>query len=177
MSNGRSTTDLLRFLDYLAEKGLMPSATAASRKASANKMLAVLSAEESVDVTVLDMDDVALRFHNKNGKQYTPGSIQTYKSRVSSAIEDFRSYLNNPLGFRSSSKPRQRMKSVKEKTEVKNLVVLEPTSSDEQPQYQNVALRFLVLAHKGPERNDFDFVNCGREFEFLRLEDPSQSVY
>ena len=139
MSNGRSTTDLLRFLDYLAEKGLMPSATAASRKASANKMLAVLSAEESVDVTVLDMDDVALRFHNKNGKQYTPGSIQTYKSRVSSAIEDFRSYLNNPLGFRSSSKPRQRMKSVKEKTEVKNLVVLEPTSSDEQPQYQNVA--------------------------------------
>jgi hypothetical protein len=114
MSNGRSTADLLKFLDYLAEKGLMPSATAASRKASANKMLAVLSEDETRDVTLLNMDDVALRFHNKNGQQYTPGSIQTYKSRVSSAIDDFRTYLENPLGFRSSSKPRKRNRSAKE---------------------------------------------------------------
>lgn len=114
MSNGRSTADLLRFLDYLSEKGLMPAATAASRKASANKMLAVLSDDESRDVTVIDMDDVALRFHNLNGQQYTPGSIQTYKSRVGSAIDDFRAYLANPLGFRSSSKPRQRSRGPKE---------------------------------------------------------------
>jgi hypothetical protein len=114
MSNGRSTADLLKFLDYLAEKGLMPAATAASRKASANKMLAVLSEDEARDVTVVDMDDVALRFHNLNGQQYTPGSIQTYKSRVGSAIDDFRAYLANPLGFRSSSKPRQRSRPPKE---------------------------------------------------------------
>jgi hypothetical protein len=115
MSNGRSTADLLKFLDYLAEKGLMPAATAASRKASANKMLAVLSDDESRDVTLIDMDDVALRFHNKNGQQYTPGSIQTYKSRVGSAIDDFRAYLENPLGFRTSSKARQRPRISKEK--------------------------------------------------------------
>ena len=115
MSNGRSTADLLKFLDYLADKGLMPSATAASRKASATKMLAVLSEEEARDVTVLNMDDVALRFHNKNGQKYTPGSVQTYKSRVSSAIDDFRTYLENPLGFRTSSKPRQRSQINKEK--------------------------------------------------------------
>lgn len=114
MSNGRSTADLLKFLDYLAEKGLMPAATAASRKASANKMLAVLSEDESRDVTTVDMNDVALRFHNLNGQQYTPGSIQTYKSRVGSAIDDFRAYLANPLGFRTSSKPRQRARSSKE---------------------------------------------------------------
>lgn len=116
MSNGRSTADLLKFLDYLADKGLMPSATAASRKASANKMLAVLSDDEARDVTTVDMDDVALRFHNKSGQQYTPGSIQTYKSRVGSAIDDFRAYLENPLGFRTSSKPRQRSQPSKEKT-------------------------------------------------------------
>ena len=120
MSNGRSTADLLTFLDYLSEKGLMPSATAASRKASANKMLAVLSEDESRDVTLLDMDDVALRFHNKSGQQYTPGSIQTYKSRVGSAIDDFRAYLANPLGFRTSSKPRQRNRATKS----------EPTKTD-----------------------------------------------
>lgn len=117
MSNGRSTADLLKFLDYLAEKGLMPAATAASRKASANKMLAVLSEEESRDITTIDMEEVALRFHNKNGQQYTPGSIQTYKSRVGSAIDDFRGYLANPLGFKTSSKPRQRMRPSKERAE------------------------------------------------------------
>lgn len=115
MSNGRSTADLLKFLDYLAEKGLMPAATAAARKAAANKMLAVLSEDETRDVTTVDMDDVALRFHNKNGQQYTPGSIQTYKSRVTSSIDDFRAYLANPLGFRTSSKPRQRIRSTKDK--------------------------------------------------------------
>lgn len=114
MTNGRTKADLFGFLDYLAEKGLMPSATAASRKASANKMLAVLSEQECLDVTNLDMDDVALRFHNKFGQQYTPGSIQTYKSRVTSAIDDFRSYLENPLGFRSSSKQRQRSRPARE---------------------------------------------------------------
>lgn len=114
MSNGRSTGDLLKFLDYLAKMGLMPAATAASRKASANKMLAVLSEDEARDVTVVDMDDVALRFHNLNGQQYTPGSIQTYKSRVGAAIDDFRAYLANPLGFRSSSKQRQRTRPPKE---------------------------------------------------------------
>jgi hypothetical protein len=114
MSNGRSTADLMKFLDYLADKGLMLAATAASRKAAANKMLAVLSEDEARDVTIVDIDDVALRFHNLNGQQYTPGSIKTYKSRVSSAIEDFSAYLANPLSFRISSKPRQRSRSPKE---------------------------------------------------------------
>ena len=129
MSNGRSTADLLKFLDYLAEKGLMPAATAASRKASANKMLAVLSEEEAHDVTSIDMDDVALRFHNLNGQQYTPGSIQTYKSRVGSAIDDFRAYLANPLGFRSSSKPRQRSRPLKEAGAVSGVGTASGTST------------------------------------------------
>tara|TARA_R110002167_G_scaffold28513_1_gene95772 strand:+ start:1064 stop:1630 length:567 start_codon:yes stop_codon:yes gene_type:complete len=138
MSNGRSTTDLLKFLDYLAEKGLMPAATAAARKASANKMLAVLSDEEARDVTTIDMDDVALRFHNKNGQQYTPGSIQTYKSRVTSSIDDFRAYLTNPLGFRTSSKPRQRTRSTKDKPAAPSG---EPStnSAQEPPQAQSPA--------------------------------------
>jgi hypothetical protein len=133
MSNGRSKADLLKFLDYLAEKGLMPSATAASRKASANKMLAVLSEEETRDVTVLNMDDVALRFHNKNGQQYTPGSIQTYKSRVGSAIDDFSAYLENPLGFRSSSKARQRQRPLKDKLSETNGQVQDWSATQGQP--------------------------------------------
>jgi hypothetical protein len=152
MSNGRSKSDLLKFLDYLAEKGLMPAATAASRKASANKMLAVLSEEETQDVTALNMDDVALRFHNKSGQQYTPGSIQTYKSRVGSAIDDFRAYLENPLGFRSSSKPRQRQRSSKEKTfdtnsQVQDVSVQQtPVSSNQIPSSPITTMNILPVA-------------------------------
>ena len=111
MSQNRSRDDFLRFLDYLGEKGLIPSATAASRKATANKVTSILSDEEALDVTALDLDALMTRFHNLNAQQYTPESLQTYRSRMKTALDDFRAYSENPLGFKPSgqsrSKPRQ----------------------------------------------------------------------
>ena len=66
MAQNRSRADFLRFLDYLGEKGLIPSGTAASRKATANKVTAILSDEEAADVTALDLDEVMMRFHDLN---------------------------------------------------------------------------------------------------------------
>lgn len=111
MTQNRSRADFLRFLDYLREKGLIPSGTAASRKATANKVTAILSDEEAADVTALDLDEVMTRFHNLNPQQYTSESLQTYRSRMKTALEDFKAYSTNPLGFKPSgqarSKPRQ----------------------------------------------------------------------
>src|ERR1700722_10041581 len=111
MSNERSRQKLLEFLDYLADKGLMNQATVASRKAAVNKILGVLGGEEAEDVTKLDLDDVMARFHNLEGKAYTPGSLQTYLSRLKSAVDDCGSCLENPLGFRPSSQGREKRKS------------------------------------------------------------------
>lgn len=111
MSQGRSRADLLRFLDWMSEKGLIPANTASSRKASANKVLALLADEEAEDVTNVDVDDLIRRYGNKHGQQYTPESLLSYKSRLRSAIDDFRAYCDNPVGFRPAGRTQQRAKN------------------------------------------------------------------
>jgi hypothetical protein len=110
MKDERSRDKLLEFLDYLGSKGLMARNTVASRKAAVNKVLGILTDEEAGDVTKLNLDDVMSRFNNLEGKGYTPGSLTTYLSRVKSAVDDFDSYLKNPLGFRPSVQSREKRK-------------------------------------------------------------------
>jgi hypothetical protein len=110
MANERSRKRLLEFLDYLADKGLMAQATVTARKAAVSKVLGILSEDEAEDVTKLDLDDVMARFNNLEGRSYTPGSLTTYLSRVRSAVDDFNSYLENPLGFKPSVQARDRRK-------------------------------------------------------------------
>lgn len=108
MSSGRSREDLFNFLDYLATKGLIPAATARARKASAKQVLAMLDEDEARDVLALDLDLLMHRFSTKHGQQYTPNSVRDYGSRLRSSIEDFRSYTENPLGFRIPGRARQK---------------------------------------------------------------------
>jgi len=111
MSNERSREKLLEFIDYLAEKGLMAKATAANRKAATSKVLGILSEAESSDVTKLDLDEVMTRFSNLKGKGYTPASMNTYLSRLRGAIDDFNSYLSNPLAFKPGVQVREKPRS------------------------------------------------------------------
>lgn len=104
----RSREELFRFLDYVRAKGLMSPNTVESRKASANKVLGILDAEEAEDVTNLDLDEVVRRFGNLHGQQYTPDSLRSYKSRTKSAIEDFSRYLENPLAFKPGVQRREK---------------------------------------------------------------------
>jgi len=89
----------------------MAKNTVVARKAAASKVLGILSDDEAQDVTVLDLDTVMRRFTNLEGKGYTPGSLTTYFSRVRSALDDFKLYLDSPLNFRPGVQPRERRKS------------------------------------------------------------------
>jgi hypothetical protein len=111
MANEQSRQKLLEFLDYLGAKGLMAKNTVAARKAAVGKVLSILSDDEAEDVTNLDLDEVMKRFNNLEGQKYTPGSLTTYLSRVKSALEDFESYLKNPLGFKPSVQGREKRKT------------------------------------------------------------------
>ena len=111
MTGKRTRQDFLAFLDWMSEKGLMAKNTVVARKAAANKVLGILSADEAQDVTVLDLDTLMRRFTNLEGKAYTPGSLTTYLSRLRSALDDFKLYLDNPLNFRPGVQPRERRKS------------------------------------------------------------------
>ncbi len=100
MDGSKSKEALAEFLTYLADKGLMASGTVSARKAAASKVLGILEGDEANDVTILDLDDVIARFGRLHGKNYTPESLAAYRSRLKSALNDFKSYLDNPLAFR-----------------------------------------------------------------------------
>ena len=103
MTGQKSKDALLAFLDYLARKGLMNKTTVSSRKAAVNNVLGILDVEEAKDVSMIDLDNVMHRFQNLNGMKYTGDSLSTYKSRVRSAIDDFLSYIENPMAFKPST--------------------------------------------------------------------------
>ena len=107
----RSREEFFKFLDYIRAKGLMSPATVEARKASANKVLGILDEREAQDVTALDLDAVIERFGNLRGKNYTPDSLRSYKSRTKSAIDDFARYLENPLAFKPGVQRRDKRAS------------------------------------------------------------------
>jgi hypothetical protein len=103
MAQGFSKADLVKFLDYLADKGLMKGTAIASRKAAVNAFLGILKPEEAEDLSNLNLDEVALRFANLKGSKFKPESMRVYKSRVSSSLEDFKNYKKNPIAFKPSA--------------------------------------------------------------------------
>jgi hypothetical protein len=100
MANEYSMASLLNFLDYEREKGLVKDATVSARKAAVNAMLGILDPEEAADLRQIDIDNVMVRFSNLNGSKFTPDSLKTYKSRVSSALSDFLAYRESPMNFK-----------------------------------------------------------------------------
>ncbi|SPU54455.1 Uncharacterised protein [Brevundimonas vesicularis] len=131
MSANRSREALAEFLEYVGAKGLMPQATVQARRAASSKILAVLEPEEATDVTSIDVDHVMTRFHNLEGKKYTPGSLATYRSRLLSTLDDFRAYLESPISYRPNNQARQKPKQENGKREATKP---SPSSSSGAPQ-------------------------------------------
>jgi len=106
---------LEQFFDFAINKGLLKKNTAQSRKLAASKVLSVLDEQEKADLREVDIDHAFELFQNKFRADYTPDSLQVYKSRVRSALGDFVRYVDNPSGFRPSTS--QRASSAKTKRE------------------------------------------------------------
>ncbi len=100
-----------RFFDYAASNGLLKRNTAQSRKAAANKVLAVLEDGELTDLRTVDLDQTFERFQNLQGMQYKPDSLQVYISRTRTALSDFTSYVDNPSSFKSGKPQRASKKT------------------------------------------------------------------
>jgi hypothetical protein len=96
----RSAGDLAKFYTYLGAKGLMNERTAYARAQAALQVLSILDANEKEDLSTVDREAVFRRFVNKNGQRFTPGSLQTYKQRFNSAVDEFLSYAKDPAGYK-----------------------------------------------------------------------------
>ena len=131
MSN-KNDAALYEFLDYLADKGLMNSATAKARKNASMRVLSILEPNEKNDVTEIDVQDVMARFATLEGQKFTPSSLQVYKSRFKAAVKDFKAYINDPVNFRPALSSRNSTSKPQIKKPKKKLQRLDIHKKDEQ---------------------------------------------
>src|SRR5437899_6948204 len=92
----------------------MNSNTASGLRAACTQVLSVLGEEaDTVDIKTLDIEDTLTRFQNLKKREFTPGSLGTYKQRFRKAVTSYLDYLNDPGGW----KPKSLDRSVAERSE------------------------------------------------------------
>lgn len=94
--------------DWVADKGLMPRATARAHRAAASQILKVEEGWEDLDVRGLDADALIARFRNLS--DLSPTSLATYESRFRSGLASYLAYLDNPASYQ----PRARRQTQRE---------------------------------------------------------------
>ena len=99
--------EFFRFLDYVEDKGLGIKNTVASRRSAATRILGLLDEDQTQDLRALDRERAFQIFQNKEGRKYTPQSLNAYRSRFTAALDDFLRYVENPSAFRPQGQGRK----------------------------------------------------------------------
>lgn len=90
MSNQRLSVQAFKdFLEALISLNIMKETTARNLKNSSARLLTVVKEEEMSDVTLLDVNELAMRYINATEPKPSDSSITAYKSRMESAIKKF----------------------------------------------------------------------------------------
>ena len=103
-----SKAQLFKFLDYVADKGLMKATTARSLRSACTAVLNVVEDEEGRDLSKLDIDSALQRYENLNAFKVSPRTLQTYGQRVRYAIGEFEKYTADRAGWKPSGGQRTR---------------------------------------------------------------------
>src|ERR1700730_11386915 len=98
-----SGADLVKFLNYAAEKGLVNRNTAMAMKAAATKVLSVEGELDAVNVEGLDLQGLFHRFETLHKGGYTPESLETYRSRFNQAVAWFLSWDRDPARWKRTA--------------------------------------------------------------------------
>jgi hypothetical protein len=96
-----SQTAFLEFLRHGAVTGLIGPATARSRKLAAEQLLIQVKSHERLDLRLLDVDELCMRFHKLQGSTIRPENLQLYNERLSSGLKDFVCWTSDPASFQS----------------------------------------------------------------------------
>jgi hypothetical protein len=91
---------------YASQKGLLKSNTANALQAACRQVLSVEDAWEDLDVTKIDVESLFKRFINIKGKKFKPESLTTYKRRFNQALDMFKDYVNDPEGWKPTTRER-----------------------------------------------------------------------
>jgi len=100
MEKGYGIEEFSGFMEMIARKGLLNTATANARKQAALQVLESLDEEEKGDLRSIEIDGTFERFANLNSSRFTPDSLRTYKTRFKKGLEDFLAWKKNPMTFK-----------------------------------------------------------------------------
>ncbi|MGP8248812.1 MAG: hypothetical protein ACLQNU_02575 [Candidatus Dormibacteria bacterium] len=139
--------------DWVAEKGLMPRATALAYRAAASQILKIESGWESIDVREVDVEALFARFRNLS--DLSPTSLATYESRFRSGLTSYLSYLENPASYQPRSrKTLQREDRSRLKTKGADVQVEPPGGHGKQPASPAPASGARLVVYPFPVRPD-----------------------
>lgn len=110
-----SKAAVFRYLDNVTRQGILNVNTSGGLRAAATKLLEDLADEE--DVRNVDVEGMAIRYHNKHPGDLSTDSLRVYKKRVARLLKDFSQYTSDPLTFKP--KARSLSKSAAEKPTVR----------------------------------------------------------
>ncbi|WP_278356274.1 MULTISPECIES: hypothetical protein [Idiomarina] len=173
-SRNYSLSSLHEFIDYVSDKGLVKHATARNWRNAVSRIFGILEESEQGDVRKIDVDSVCQRYANLNGRDVTPSSLQTYRSRLKSAVSDFIKYTDNPMSYRPGISQRSsRKKSDKEPliSNVKDKV--EKAQNDPTPNIENAKTTFTSKSTYPipiPLREDLIVEIIGVPFDLTEVE-------
>jgi hypothetical protein len=139
---------LLEFLEYAGSKGLLKPTTARAYRSAATKILAI--DDHDIDIRELEINAHFERFERVSGHNYTPGSLNTYKARFSSAVDMYRDYLRDPSGFRPPVRQRRTATNVTVQRRETSRV---PGSNSQSDQLENTSVSGNMLIYPFPLRS------------------------
>ena len=109
-SKSKSLDELLSFLDWAAQKGVMKSATVSAMKAASNKVLGGLDEKTKQDLSTIDVEAAFKKFRktDPNASGLNRDSLKTYLNRTKKAVDEFLAYKADPDNWTPSIPQRAR---------------------------------------------------------------------
>ena len=99
---------LIEFLDRAAERGWLNKNTALGYRSASQKILEVENDWEEAKLSAIDVESLFRRFENLRGGEYSPKSLETYRSRFQNAIQTYLEWASNPSGWKLPSPTRRK---------------------------------------------------------------------
>jgi hypothetical protein len=96
---------LVEFYERMGARGSLNQTTAAALRTTARKVLAVESPDlASIELRVLDIDDLFNRFVNLHKADYSEGSLDTYRSRFRLAVAMYLAWLADDPNWKTAGR-------------------------------------------------------------------------
>ena len=168
--------ELIAFLEWAAEKGLMKKQSAMSLKTACTNVLSILDDSEAADLSNIDWESVHQRWENINARNVSPSTMRAYRQRVKYGVEEFGRYLENrstwkPAGgqrsvssgsqSRKTDQTRQRTREVNEARDDSHDDIVDPSR----------------ITHRFPLRRDMVVAITGIPFDVKKSEMARLTAY